>query len=173
LKLAFLLRPNILDFGCGNGVLVRAYRAAGMDASGIELARPPINETLCPDVAPFIKLYDGSFPLPFADRQFESVIATEVIEHIPDYPTALEEIARVCRSTFAITVPDMTCVPIGRRRGFVPWHLLEATHVNFFNHRSLAKALAPHFRSIRFFQIARGELEGQFMPGSLGAMATK
>jgi hypothetical protein len=49
----------------------------------------------------------------------------------------------------------------------------EGTHVHFFSHHSLRRALAPHFRSARFFQIARGELEGQFMPGSLAAIATK
>ena len=173
LKFAFLLRPPILDFGCGNGVLVRTYRAAGIEASGIEIARPAIMQSIRADVAPFIKLYDGTFPLPFADGEFESVIATEVIEHIPDYRSALSEIARVCRSTFALTVPDMSCIPIGAQRGFIPWHLLEATHVNFFNHRSLTAALSPHFRSIQLFQIARAELEGQFMPGSIAAVATK
>jgi SAM-dependent methyltransferase len=173
LKFALLLQPHILDFGCGNGTLIREYRNAGMEAFGIEIERPPIRDSIRLDVAPFIRLYDGTFPLPFADGQFESVIATEVIEHVPDYEAALSEIARVCQTTFAITVPDMTCIPIGHRRGFVPWHLLEATHVNFFNHRSLAKALEPHFRSIRFFQIARGEPEGGFMPGCLAAIATK
>ncbi len=173
LKFAFLLQPDILDFGCGSGALIREYRTIGIEAFGIEIERPAITDSVHPDVAPFIKFYDGTFPLPLADGQFESVIASEVIEHIPDYTTALSEIARVCRSTFAVTVPDMTCIPIGHRRGFMPWHLLEATHVNFFNQRSLAKALEPHFRSIRFFQLARGELEGRFMPGSLGAIATK
>ena len=173
LKFALLLRPTILDFGCGNGALIREYRRMGMEAFGIELGRPPIRESIQPDVAPFITLYDGTFPLPFADRQFESVIATEVIEHVPDYEMVLSEIARVCRTTFAITVPDMSCIPIGYRTGYVPWHLLESTHVNFFNHRSLRKVLEPHFGSVRLFQIARGDLEGQFMPGSLAAMANK
>jgi hypothetical protein len=173
LKFAQLLQPPILDFGCGGGVLLRALRAAGVEAFGIEIVRPAIRESIRPDVAPFITLYDGTFPLPFGDGQFESVIATEVIEHVPDYWTALAQIARVCRTTFAITVPDMSCIPIGRGRGYVPWHLLEGTHVNFFSHHSLGRALAPHFRSVRFFQIARGELEGQFMPGSLAAIATK
>jgi SAM-dependent methyltransferase len=172
-KLAQLLKPPILDFGCGSGVLLRALRAAGVEVLGIEIARPAIRESIRSDVAPFITLYDGAFPLPYGSGQFESVIATEVIEHVPDYWTALAEIARICRTSFAITVPDMSCIPIGRGRGFVPWHLLEGTHVNFFSHHSLGRALAPHFRSVRFFQIARGELEGRFMPGSLAAIASK
>jgi ubiquinone/menaquinone biosynthesis C-methylase UbiE len=101
------------------------------------------------------------------------VVASEVIEHIPDYEMALSEAARVCRNQFAITVPDMACLPYGHAKRCIPWHLLEATHVNFFNHRSLKKMLAPHFRSIQLFQIAGGEIEGTFMPGSLGAIATK
>jgi SAM-dependent methyltransferase len=173
LKFAFLLQPDVLDFGCGSGALIREYRTAGIEAFGIEIERPAIKDSIRLDVAPFIKLYDGTFPLPFANGQFESVIASEVLEHIPDYTTALSEIARVCRSTLAITVPDMSCLPIGHRKGLVPWHLLEGTHVNFFNHRSLAKALEPHFRTIRFFQLARGEVEGRFMPGSLAAIAMK
>jgi hypothetical protein len=173
LKFALLLQPHILDFGCGNGALIREYRKAGLEASGIEINRSQIKDSIRSDVAAFIRLYDGTFPIPFADGQFESVIATEVIEHVPDYKTALSEIARVCRTTFAVTVPDMTCIPIGHGKGIVPWHLLEATHVNFFNHRSLAKALEPHFRAMRFFRIAPGELDGSFMPGSLAAIATK
>ncbi|MBV9971240.1 MAG: class I SAM-dependent methyltransferase [Xanthobacteraceae bacterium] len=173
LELARLLEPPILDFGCGSGALLRALRASGGEVFGIEIARPAISQSIHADVAPFITLYDGTFPLPYKDGQFESVIATEVIEHVADYRTALAEIARVCRTTFAITVPDMSCIPIGSIRGFVPWHLLEGTHVNFFNHRSLRCVLAPHFPAIRFFQIARGALEGRFIPGSLGAIATK
>jgi SAM-dependent methyltransferase len=173
LRFALPLRPNILDFGCGTGALVREYRTRGAEAFGIELNRPPIKEALRSDVLPFIELYDGHFPLPYSDSQFESVIATEVIEHVYDYETAISEIARVCRSTFAITVPDMSCIPIGSSIGVVPWHLLEATHVNFFNNHSLTKILKGHFRSIQLFQLARREIEGRFMPGSLGAIARK
>src|SRR5262249_17842439 len=45
--------------------------------------------------------------LPFADRTFDRVIASEVLEHIPDDQAALDELARVLRpgGTMAVTVP--------------------------------------------------------------------
>jgi SAM-dependent methyltransferase len=45
--------------------------------------------------------------LPFADGVFDRVIASEVLEHIPDDQAALDELARVLRpgGTMAVTVP--------------------------------------------------------------------
>lgn len=45
--------------------------------------------------------------LPFADGTFDRVIASEVLEHIPDDQAALDELARVLRpgGTMAVTVP--------------------------------------------------------------------
>lgn len=171
--LARRLDPPILDFGCGNGVLVRCLRQSGKEAYGIELNREAIRTSIQPDVAGHIRLYDGRFPLPFPDGYFESAIATEVIEHVPEFEIAISEIARVCRSSFAITVPDMSCIPIGSRHGVVPFHLLESTHVNFFNHRSLDTVLLKSFPNVTFFQLASGRVNGDFMPGSLAAIASK
>jgi SAM-dependent methyltransferase len=45
--------------------------------------------------------------LPFADDSFDRIIASEVLEHIPDDVGALAELARVLRpeGTIAVTVP--------------------------------------------------------------------
>lgn len=172
-KFASLLAPDILDFGCGSGALVRQLRQIGLPAFGIEIDRPAIRKSLQPDVSTYVELYEGRLPLPYDDGRFQSVIATEVIEHIPDYIAIIAEIARVCRNTFAITVPDMTCIPVGHRIGMVPWHLLEGTHVNFFTHRSLAKVLEPYFDVVHYYQLARCEIGGVHIPGCLAAIATK
>jgi hypothetical protein len=37
----------------------------------------------------------------------------------------------------------------------VPWHLLEATHVNFFTQRSLQALLAPLGSRVEFARIGR------------------
>ena len=173
LALGLTLTGPILDFGCGAGVLVGELLKRGIETIGIELDRPEIRREIRTEIANRVVLYGGQMPLPFCDGQFESTIATEVIEHIPDFRTAISEIARVCRSAFAITVPDMSCIPIGYRHGVLPWHLLESTHVNFFNHESLEMLLREHFRDIEFFQLAAGRVNGEFMPGSLGAIARK
>lgn len=143
-----------LDFGCGSGFLVKKLRERGLEAQGIELDRPDIQQVITEDMRSYITLYDGQFPLPFEDKSFDTVFTTEVIEHIPDYQAALQEIARISRQQLILTVPDMSAVPIGFFHGVVPWHLLESTHVNFFSQHSLEAVLSPYFAQIEFFKIA-------------------
>ena len=151
--LAASLPGPLLDFGCGSGALVRRLRRRGVEAYGIELERGPIVEGILPEVRDFIRLYGGDFPLPYRDGEFESVFATEVLEHVSDFESALGEIARVSRRHFTVTVPDAGSIPICHHNNVVPWHLLESTHVNFFNQRSLERLLRRHFPSVEFARI--------------------
>jgi SAM-dependent methyltransferase len=152
--LAKALPDPVLDFGCGSGVLIKLLREHDVEAYGIELDRQLIHQHLIPAMQPFITLYDGAFPLPYRDGQFRSVVATEVIEHVPNYEEALGEIARVASERFVITVPDMSAIPISHHNNVVPWHLLEATHVNFFTQTSLERVLRQFFARVEMARVA-------------------
>jgi hypothetical protein len=160
-------RGCLLDFGCGSGSIVRQLCAMGMDAIGIEIDRPAIRASMGTDISSKIILYNGEFPLPFGDRSFDTVIAIEVIEHIPDFRLALQEIARVCGGTFIVTVPDMSAVPLCFPHGVIPWHLLESTHVNFFNQTSLEVELSPYFSHLEFGRLHPVEINGSTFYTSL------
>ncbi|MBI1779548.1 MAG: class I SAM-dependent methyltransferase [Proteobacteria bacterium] len=147
-------RGSVLDFGCGAGPLVAAMRAQGREAFGIELDRGPIRDALLAEAAPYVRLYDGRLPMPFGDKSFDVVVATEVVEHIEDYRAAIAEIARICRRQAILTVPDMSAIPLGSRHGLIPWHLLESTHLNFFTQESLFECLKPFFQRVNFGRIA-------------------
>jgi len=149
----------VLDFGCGSGALVRELRAAGVETFGIELRRAEIEASLKDDVKPVITLYDGKLPMPYPDGRFESVVCTEVLEHIPDYVHAAKEIARVARLAL-ITVPDMSAIPALFPHSVVPWHLLEATHVNFFTQASLELLLRRFFANVSFSRIGAFQVNG-------------
>ena len=149
-ELAKELKGPVLDFGCGRGALMYELLDAGIEVRGLELDSAIIRQAIQADKSHLITLYDGSFPAPFADRSFESVVCSEVLEHIPDYGSALKEIARLAAGRALFTVPDASAIPIGFRHGSVPWHLMEATHVNFFNQESFEQALKPHFSQIEF-----------------------
>ena len=58
------------------------------------------------------------FALPFADAWFDSVICSEVIEHIPDDPRVIGELTRVLKpgGTLVLGTPDY---------GRVLWHIIE------------------------------------------------
>jgi SAM-dependent methyltransferase len=160
LALAKELPGPVLDFGCGSGPLVRALREGGVDARGLELDRPAIADSIAEDVRPHITLYAGSFPTPFPDKTFASVVLVEVLEHISDYEAALGEAARLTREHLLITVPDISAIPQCYPHHVVPWHLLESTHLNFFTQQSLTNALAKHFRTIEIAKICSEEVDG-------------
>ena len=153
LTLAMQLEGPVLDLGCGRGVLVGELRRAGIEAHGLELDSELIRQCIPAGRSGDITLYDGAFPSPFPDRAFRSVICSEVLEHIPDYRSAVRDIARLCSGKVIFTVPDASAIPVGFHHGAVPWHLLEGTHVNFFTQESLKRVLEPHFSRIEFGRI--------------------
>ena len=95
----------------------------------------------------------------------------EVLEHIDDYERILHEAHRVCSSHLIVTVPNIGVLPAMSASQVVPWHILEATHFNFFTVGSLEKVLQ------RFFQrVSVWEINPWFQPGlymNLAAVAWK
>lgn len=163
---------STLDFGCGSGYIVRTLRERGIEAHGVELDRPQIHQALTPDIRPHVTLYDGEFPLPFDDGAFDTVFSSEVIEHIPDYETALAEVVRVSREQLVLTVPDASGIPAGFPHGVVPWHLLESTHFNFFTQDSLQALLEPHFAQLEFARVGAVQVNGSRWWTSIGVVCS-
>jgi 2-polyprenyl-3-methyl-5-hydroxy-6-metoxy-1,4-benzoquinol methylase len=129
----------MLDFGCGIGTYVAALQEKGLSVRGIELQADYVatGKAMGRDISH----YDGK-KIPFGDDEFETVYAIEVLEHIPEWENALAEMLRVARSTVLLSVPNIGLIPSMSRHLVVPWHLLEATHVNFFTASILSTFLS-------------------------------
>jgi len=154
--LCLKLPESILDIGCGLGTYVKALRKHGRDCIGVELDRPEIRAALLDEVKPYVKLHRWrKNHLPFKDNSFSSAICIEVMEHIEKPERWMEEISRVVRDELIITVPDMSGVALNSFNSMVPWHLLEKTHVNFFNQQSLIKLVGQYFSNITPYRISR------------------
>jgi SAM-dependent methyltransferase len=171
--LSFVLPSPVLDFGCGSGALVHALRGRGIEAVGLELSSNPFLSSLLPEARPHIRLYDGALPLPFADGCFQSAIAVEVLEHVPDCEAIVAELARVAADQVVLTVPDISAIPLGFHQGVVPWHLLEATHINFFTQPALEALLRRHFAHVDFLRIGPTVVNGAKWFCSLIALCRK
>jgi SAM-dependent methyltransferase len=144
---------SVLDVGCGAGAYGPPLISAGHEWLGVEVDESCIN-ILSRRGLPFRKLQSGETRLPFEDAQFDAAIAVEVIEHITDLDTFLAQLARVTRSRLLVSVPNMEVIPYFAPLGVVPWHLLEATHVNFFTRASLRACLQRHFPRVEVFSYA-------------------
>ena len=109
-KTGDLANKNVLDFGCGDGVLTYELARCGANCYGIDLSFAAVqfayrkhqqlgsNAFFCAG-----SCYDTCFP----DRFFDGLIATEVIEHVQDQERFLREIDRVLKpgGTAVISTP--------------------------------------------------------------------
>jgi SAM-dependent methyltransferase len=114
------LRPGdrVLDIGCGFGRHSYEVLRRGGKVVSADLAHPELKQTLgtframaddepIPDGAHGSAAQSSILDLPFPDGTFDRVIASEVLEHIPDDEAAMWELARVTKpgGTIAVTVP--------------------------------------------------------------------
>lgn len=110
---------RILDAGCGSGPLAAALHAKGAVVTGfdvsaamIDLARQRLGDDADLHVA------DLAAPLPFADAQFDDVVACLVLHYLEDWTNPLAELRRVLKpggrllvsvihpAVYAIVYPD-------------------------------------------------------------------
>lgn len=77
---------KILDLGCGNGALVKELLAAGFNAYGTDASESGINiaSSLAEDRFALQDLSRNELPEQFSQINFDTIISTEVIEHLYD-----------------------------------------------------------------------------------------
>lgn len=171
-EFAGLAKGHVLDFGCGNGDLIEYLTERGCQAEGIELDEPRIHNHLKPSIKNQVTLYQGGQPLPFGDGSFDWIVSTEVIEHVPNIVNYVPEFSRLLKQggRMLITTPDITSIPCSFPANCVPWHILEATHINFFTPQSVKTLFFSHFELETLYCLGSSKVNGFFVPGSIGAV---
>jgi SAM-dependent methyltransferase len=140
---------RVLDLGCGGGrhafeVLSRGAHVVAVDLSADEL----------PGVAGMLRAMShagegahgamgavvrgDALRLPFPDGSFTRVVASEILEHVPDDAGAMREIVRVLApgGLAAVTVPrwwpERVCWALSER-----YHAVEGGHVRIYSRTGL------------------------------------
>lgn len=152
---------KILDIGCGNGYLVRILIEQGFDAYGIDASISGINiaKGFHQDRFFLHNIEDEGLPEPINKLEFDTVISTEVIEHV--YSPA----------NFIIKVRSILYGNAGQVILSTPYHgylknliialsnkwdnhhsvLWEGGHIKFWSRKSLTKLLNDNGFSVDNF----------------------
>ena len=144
----------VLDLGCGFGrhafeAARRGASVVALDAGADEVAQ--VRGTLGAMVEagelapghPATAVQGDALALPFADGTFDRVIASEVLEHIPDDTAAMRELARVLRPGGAMAVTVPRCVPEAINWALSDeYHDTPGGHVRIYRRSTLERRLS-------------------------------
>lgn len=133
-------RRAVLDAGCGEGYGTRmlaetADRVVGVDIVGAVVAHA---RSAYPDIT-FVQA--DLCDLPFPDGDVDLAVSLQVIEHLPDIPRFVAEMARILRpgGEFVCATPNRLTFTPGGDSPVNPFHTRE------FTAAELHETLAEHF----------------------------
>lgn len=169
-RLAPLASGRLLDVGGGErpyGALFAPYvkRYVGLEY-------PPMADNLAPEiwrdlkrVRAIIDVFGDGYSLPFAEESFETVLCSEVLEHVSDPERILREIGRVLKpgGVVLLTVPFMA-----------PLHQLPLDYYRF-TPRGLVELIARSGMELEWIEprgnaaAATGSLLSQYLLRLLGS----
>jgi SAM-dependent methyltransferase len=124
---------TVLDVGCSQGAVSLLLGRAGHRVLGVDVEEARIEyatQDLLAEPAEVQALVDfqviSSGALPFRDQQFATVLFGEVLEHLPDPDSVLQELARVLEpgGRLVLTTPLGLSVHPDHRQTFYPLRLL-------------------------------------------------
>jgi SAM-dependent methyltransferase len=152
-RLGLQAGERVLDMGCGAGrhafeMYKRGADVIALDQDADELST--VSEWFAamreegglPEGAEADVKQGDALDLPFADGEFDRIVASEVLEHIPDDDRAISELVRVLRpgGTIAVTVPrwlpEKVCWALSDE-----YHEVEGGHVRIYRGDELVAKL--------------------------------
>lgn len=153
-RLGVLAGHAVLDVGCGTGRhtfegLRRGADVVALDRNGEDLAGIEVMVAAMADageVTPhdgLVTLRADVLALPFPDDSFDRVIASEILEHVPEDGVAIAEIFRVVRPGGMVAVsvprrwPERICWALSDA-----YHEVEGGHVRIYRGDQLLAALS-------------------------------
>jgi SAM-dependent methyltransferase len=133
------VRPqSTLEIGCGDGALLCELHGRGFGGRlrGVEITEAAVAIARQRTQIENVELYDG-LHLPDADGAHDLGILSHVLEHVPDPPALLAEVARACR---AVIVEVPLEANVSARRSGKREHAAEVGHLQRLD-RGAARAI--------------------------------
>lgn len=143
---------TVLEVGCGTGAVLLAVKQLGIgrEFKGVDMADPNVHaDSGVIEAGLAMVSYDG-VRLPFADRSFDLVYASHVLEHVPDERSFLAELARVSTGPIYLEVP---CELNLRTHAGNLQDTLDIGHINCYTPESFALTLATAGLEVKAIQL--------------------
>lgn len=92
---------NVLDAGCGDGLVTNRLQELGYDVVGVDIEARALEQLTSPTRVGSVDA------LPAADAEFDCVLVADVLEHLPrgSFEAALNELTRVARRYIVVNSP--------------------------------------------------------------------
>lgn len=160
---------SVLDLGCRDGQLTAAFlpgnRVAGADIDDVALARAAEK-----GIEPIHLDLLGSWH-ELGNRQFDVIVAGEVIEHLFFPAEVLDKVLAHLAPTGILVGSVPNAFNIQTKLRFLLEQkrntpLADPTHVNHFSRRELAQLLATRFREVSIYPLGKYAWLDRVLPGA-------
>ena len=101
---------NVLDAGCGEGILSVLMAKKGAHVTGCDISEPNVarSRTLATDEGVNVEFLTADAEnLPFPDSSFDLVVSSHVLEHLPSFDRGLDEVMRVTKKRAVVAIPTL------------------------------------------------------------------
>lgn len=139
----YVVGSDILDAGCGEGITLDKLTKLFPECRIVGIDSEPENIEICRRYQ--LPVLEGSiYELPFADASIDTILFSEVIEHLDTPKKALSEIYRVLRPKGRVIIifpNDRTCMLARLTMGMFREALYDSGHVCQWTPAKISKAL--------------------------------
>ncbi|MHB8780152.1 MAG: class I SAM-dependent methyltransferase [Candidatus Geothermincolia bacterium] len=159
--LPLLFGKRVVDLGCGEGYGVALMGECAALAVGIDLAPEAIYHARAKYADEKVRFdYGDVFSLPYADGEFDVAVSLQVIEHLREPASYMNEMRRVLApgGIAVITTPNRLIISPGQDTPICPFHLFE------FDPREFSDFLDGFFPEHRIQGVFHGRRLAGFHP---------
>lgn len=109
---------KVLDIGCGQSPYRYLLNASATEYKGIDVVEASSFDYVNNDIT----LFDGEI-IPFEDNTFDAIICTEVLEHVYNHQTLVDEMYRVSKPNAKAIIT----IPFSARYHYIPYDFFRYT----------------------------------------------
>ena len=151
----YLAGGKVLDLGCGTGYGSALLADNCASVCGVDISHEAVDYARAKYAAPGLsyetiaKIENGS-RMRFADASFDAVISFQVIEHVADIPSYLNEVRRVLKpgGVFIVATPDRATRLLPLQR---PWNLY---HLKEYSDTQFEALFTPYFSKVEVLHMS-------------------